>query len=187
MRSILTPHPDHPCDTVRGIAVDVRRPAPGQLVLRYLIAAAPDGLIVPPPAEPARTDGLWRHTCFEAFVRAPDGEAYAELNLAPSGQWAAYAFDRYRDGMAEAAIPDPQTAWRRTADGFELNATADLSGLGLLPPAGPWRLGLTAVIEEAATGAHSRTSYWALAHPPGKADFHRNEGFALTLPGPPAA
>ena len=49
-----------------------------------------------------------------------------------------------------------------------------------LPAAGDWRLGLTAVVEE--TGG--RISYWALAHPAGRPDFHRADCFVLELPAP---
>jgi hypothetical protein len=38
-----------------------------------------------------------------------------------------------------------------------------------------WRIGLAAVIEETS----GRKSYWALAHPLGKADFHHSDSFAL--------
>ena len=41
-----------------------------------------------------------------------------------------------------------------------------------------WRLGLSAVIEDTSGGK----SYWALAHPPGKPDFHHADCFALELP-----
>jgi len=37
-----------------------------------------------------------------------------------------------------------------------------------------WQLGLSAVIEEKS----GRKSYWALAHPPGEADFHHSDCFA---------
>lgn len=58
-----------------------------------------------------------------------------------------------------------------------LSATLDLDRLGL-PADAPWRLGLSAVIEET-SGAKS---YWALAHAPGKPDFHHPDAFALDLP-----
>jgi hypothetical protein len=134
--------------------------------------------VIPPPAAPARTDGLWNTTCFEAFVRGPGAAAYAELNLAPSGQWAAYAFDRPREGMREAEAAAPAIVWRG-AD-LTLETEFDLSRIDVLAPTGPWRLALTAVIEEA-SGAKS---YWALAHPPGRPDFHHPDGFALDLPRP---
>jgi hypothetical protein len=38
-----------------------------------------------------------------------------------------------------------------------------------------WRIGLAAVIEE--TSGH--ISYWTLVHPPGKADFHHADSFAV--------
>ena len=175
MASILRLHPDSACDAVTAITAEAARPSTGRLALIFRLAGGA-GLAIPPPAEPQRTDGLWRHTCLEAFLRAPDAPAYIELNLSPSGRWAAYAFDGYRAGMrpAELARP-PLTRWRETAEGFEL--TADLDLTGALPP-GPWLTGLSAVIEE--TGG--RTSHWALAHPPGRADFHASDGFALSLP-----
>jgi hypothetical protein len=48
-----------------------------------------------------------------------------------------------------------------------------LDHLTSLPPLVGWRLGLSAVIEE--TSGHK--SYWALAHPPGRPDFHHSDCF----------
>jgi hypothetical protein len=47
-------------------------------------------------------------------------------------------------------------------------------------PTLPWDYGLCAVIEE----RDARLSYWALAHPPGRPDFHHPACFAATLPAP---
>lgn len=124
-----------------------------------------------------RTDGLWRHTCFEAFIRPAGADAYFEFNLAPSGQWAAYRFSGYREGMAPLEIPAPRIAWRNTDQGNELTAEVDLSSVPELAGA-VWDAALTAVIE----GTDGRTGYWALAHPAGKPDFHDRTGFALSLP-----
>jgi hypothetical protein len=41
-----------------------------------------------------------------------------------------------------------------------------------------WRVGLSAVIEETS----GRRSYWALAHPSGKPDFHHSDSFTLEVP-----
>jgi hypothetical protein len=41
------------------------------------------------PRPPAFADGLWRTTCFEAFLGRPDAAEYCEFNFAPSGQGAA--------------------------------------------------------------------------------------------------
>jgi hypothetical protein len=52
--------------------------------------------------------------------------------------------------------------------------------LGKILPAGETvEVGVCAVIRTETGG----TSHWALAHPGPRPDFHRREGFALTLPG----
>ena len=51
------------------------------------------------------------------------------------------------------------------------------------PPQGLDRIGLSAIIEE----TDGAKSYWALAHPPGKPDFHHPTCFAATLAPPGAA
>jgi hypothetical protein len=178
MRLALSLHRDLTCPAVTAIDVEVARPAADALVLRYLVTGAIADLRIPPPAAPTRADELWRHTCFEAFVRPPLGAAYCELNFAPSTQWAAYRFTGYREGMSELGeVSAPRIEARTTEQGFELRAALELSAM---PADAPWRLGLSAVIEEKG----GRTSYWALAHPPGKADFHHPDCFAAELQAP---
>jgi len=60
---------------------------------------------------------------------------------------------------------------------YALRATLELDWLSSLPYDRGWHLGLSAVIEETS----GRRSYWALAHPPGKADFHHPDCFAHEL------
>lgn len=145
----------------------------GRLSLRYRLRGDLDRLAIPPPAEPARTDELWRHTCFEAFVGGA-GAGYAEINVAPSGQWAAYRFDSYRAGMAPLDIAAPQIAVTRSADTLEL--AIDLA----FDPPGAARLNLTTVIED----RDGAISYWAFFHPAGKPDFHAPDCLRLQLPAP---
>lgn len=162
-----------------GIDVAVARARPGGLALRYVVSGRIADLRMPAAAEPARADGLWRHTCFEAFVRAAPAAAYYEFNFAPSMQWAAYRFDGYRNGMGVAGgVGAPRIETRSDSARFELQATIELDGLPDLPADAAWRFGLSAVVEE----ADGEISYWALAHPPGKADFHHSDCFALELP-----
>ncbi len=172
MHLVLHRHRDTPCEAVTGIAVEVARSATGLLHLSYTANGEIAGLCLPPPATPVRTDDLWRHTCFEAFLGPVPGTAYLEFNVAPSTQWAAYHFDFYRAGMRPEPAA-PRIAVQATASTFTLDVTLDLASL----PRAPWRLGLTAVIEEK-TG---RKSYWALAHPPGKPDFHHADCFAAQI------
>lgn len=153
-----------------GFEVETRREGPGQLALRYRLTGAIADLALPPPAPPARADGLWKHTCFEAFVSAGD-EAYLEFNVAPSGEWAAYRFDAYRRGMVAPAIAAPTVEVELLGEQLELRAVLALS------EPGPIRVGVSAVIEEAG----GRLSYWSLAHPPGRPDFHHAAGRLLVL------
>jgi len=179
MRQALKLHPDSRCIAVSHIDVDVARPRAGNLVLSYCVTGEMTGLHVPPATAPTRTDALWQHTCFEAFIRASSGAAYYEFNFAPSTQWAAYRFSGYREGMAVAdEVPAPDIAVHSTAENYTLHAALDLDRLPFLPDDAAWRLGLSAVIEETS----GDKSYWALAHPPGKADFHHSDCFAHELP-----
>jgi hypothetical protein len=179
MRQALKLHPDSRCSAATRIEVDVARPRPGNLVLRYFVTGKMSDLRMPPVTAPTRSDGLWRHTCFEAFVRASPGAAYTEFNFAPSTQWAAYRFGGTRSGMRVAdEIGAPRIEMRSDAECYELQASLELDRLPGLPSDAAWHLGLSAVIEETS----DRISYWALAHPPGKADFHHSDCFAHELP-----
>lgn len=125
-----------------------------------------------------QADELWRHSCFEAFVR-PEGEAgYTELNFATSGKWAAYGFTNYREGMAPV-----EELTLHSASWLVQKSRTDLNAVLGLPPAylgRNWELGISAVIE----AKDGTKSYWALAHPPGKPDFHHPACFTATLPAP---
>lgn len=174
VRHSLQPHPDFPCRVLGGLTVETTRPAPNVLQLRYRLSGVADDLVLPPAAPPARTDELWRHTCLEAFVRLPGAPGYRELNLSPGGPWAAYRFDGYREGMANADIPTPTVTTDRAGDTFDLAAAWTLDLLSDLP----WQVAVTAVIE----AADGSVSYWSLRHPAGRPDFHHADGFVLELP-----
>ena len=137
----------------------------------------PQAIRLPAPAAaPARRDGLWQHTCLEAFVADGDSQAYWELNLAPSGDWALYRFTGYRAGQEsppEEALPFTIT---RRADGLALQLHWPLPTE--LASAAELRLGIAAVMEQ----RNGALSYWALHHPGPQADFHRRDGFSLRWP-----
>lgn len=171
--SQLHPHPDFPSPQGVTLSVDWWLPAEDTLAIAYHVSDSEARILWPAPAQ-GRTDGLWQHTCFEAFIGSTSGPAYAEFNLAPSGAWAAYAFDDYRACMRDLSpASDPHI---NGADGL-WTATIPLAGLDALLGPAPWRLAITAVIE-ATDGARS---YWALAHPAGKPDFHQPDCFAARL------
>jgi hypothetical protein len=173
MRQQLRLHPDSHSVAVASIDVEIARPRAGSLTVAYIVTGQMSSIRMPPAAASARGNGLWRHTCCEAFICASTG--YYELNFSPSGQWAAYGFSSYRSGMRIAdEISGVPIEMRSSAGGFALQASLDLDRLPGMPRGLSWRLGLSAVIEDTDGGM----SYWALAHPPGAPDFHHPDGFA---------
>lgn len=174
MHHPLKLHPDSTCDAIQRIDIEVERVGENGLHLRYTAGGKIADLLLAQPAPPERKDELWRTTCFEAFFIRGDAHEYTEFNFAPSNAWAAYRFTGYRQGMTPATnLTAPRITVQSTAERFTLTATLEF----------PHRLrdidsaALSAVIEE----TNGRKSYWALAHPPGKPDFHHAVGFALDL------
>jgi hypothetical protein len=173
----LVPHPDHPARALRRLSVDVTR-APEALAVAYTLEGDLDALRIPAPAAPAIVHGLWEHTCFELFIAADGAAVYHELNLAPSGAWAAFEFRGYRDGgPVEDETLAPRIAVRRGPDRLLLEASVPLARVAPAYAGARLRLALTAVVEDVRGGR----SYWALRHPPGRPDFHHRDGFALVL------
>ena len=178
--AVLSCHPSTPTDAVRRLAARVTR-TDGTLRITFTLDADVARLRIPAPRPPRIAPRLWQHTCFEAFVAA-DGPAYHEFNFAPSGEWAAYAFGRYRDGAPIAQDLTPRITARRTVDRLELDAVVRLDWLPGLRTCTSLRLALCAVVE----ADNSVLSYWALKHAPGAPDFHHPEAFAWLLPLPEA-
>ena len=181
-RQTLRVHPDTICAAVTHIEVDVARPRAGSLILTYVTTGKIGDLAIPPLADPVRTDELWQHTCFEVFLRSSPSAGYYEFNFAPSTQWAAYRFSNYRTGRCIATeISTPLIAVEAGPERCLLRASLELDQLESRSTSGAgdgiWRVGLSAIIEE--TSGHR--SYWALAHPPGKPDFHHPDSFALEV------
>jgi hypothetical protein len=163
---------------VTRIDVEIAQPRAELLLLSYIVSGKISDVRMPPQMPPARGDALWRHTCFEAFVGASSSACYYEFNFAPSRQWAAYRFSGYRSGMCVAdEVSAPSIEVGPTPDGWTLQAMLNLHRVPALPSRTSRRLALSAVIEDIEGGA----SYWALAHPPGKPDFHDPSCFAHEL------
>lgn len=172
----LASHPRTPAPWIDAIRVEITFDGEGALTLAYTLEGEVARLSIPPGGRPCRSDGLWRHTCFEAFVMGTP-PAYREFNLAPSGAWQAYDFDGYRQHGRPASTPAPGIACSMAGDRLTLKAVLPPQAL---PAGGPWRLGLSAVIED----SEGVLSYWALRHPPGRPDFHHPDTLALELDRP---
>ena len=169
-------HPATPADTVTAITVEYEFQPEGQLWLRYFVDCDLENMVLPLPAEPQRTDGLWNTTCFEFFLCEPASANYFEFNFSPSSQWAAYRFADYREGMTDWDTPRPEIGNDAGDTHFALEAT-----IALTPSVnGVWEASLSAVIHECG----DIKSYWALQHPEGAPDFHHRDCFALKLAPP---
>jgi hypothetical protein len=174
----LACHPETPSQPVSTIRARVSQSHKGGIAITYFIEGQISRLCLPGRSAPSRVDGLWQHTCFEAFVAIKGAPAYREFNFAPSGQWAAYAFQGYRDGGLLPQAPDPQITRRASGNCFELDALIQEASLPPLPVNARLLLALSAVIEE----QDGVISYWALKHPPGRPDFHHASAFVLEWP-----
>jgi len=178
VRALLRTHPDTPGEAVCSVAAGVHLTTGSSLACRYSLQGELARVRVPDARAGQRADGLWKHTCCEAFVAVPGAPGYYEFNFSPALDWAAYRFEDYRAGMTAAPLSQaPGLVVRRTARELELSATVHFAGLAPLLAARALRVALAVVIEED-SGRHS---YWALQHAPGNPDFHHPDGFALEL------
>jgi len=152
----------------------------GRLRFRFDLAGQLGGLKIGAAGAADRTNGLWNSTCFEVFLRQSGADGYLEYNFAPSSAWAAYLFEDYRTAMVDFPVDAPPAISSAAREGhFALEAQ-------IMLPVGwrgrPIEINLSAVVEE----TDGTKSYWALAHPPGKPDFHDKDCFALKLDAPSA-
>jgi len=141
---------------------------PGSLAATFVMTGDLHRVRIPGPRQRRVVHRLWRHTCFEVFIARKGSPAYREYNFAPSGEWAGYAFKKYRL-RGNDDPPAPRIRIRRSGGMLKLDAR--------IAAKGRLRLGLSAVIEEKG----GTLSYWALRHPAGKPDFHQRRAFALEL------
>lgn len=184
LQHALLPHPAEPVPA--GWQVDVAsRWSPGGLLLEYTLGVPAGRLRLPPrSAKPGVRDQLWRRTCAELFIGVRGEPSYLEFNLSPSGDWAAYAFDRYRADPRphEWHGPGPEVRVLPGEGATRLVATLPSAALRPLLRAGlgtVWQAGVAAVIE-----SHLGLSYWALTHPRAQPDFHDRAGFIADLSVP---
>lgn len=177
----LLAHPATAAGTTTAVSVDVDQSADGGLQFTYTLQH--DGrLRVPAAQPPGAADGLWAHTCCEAFLAVAGESTYREFNFSPSGQWAVYDFADYRKPGGSAPAVSPRIDCRLDHGALQLAARIPPAALPVLPRGRLLMLGLTVVSEDAA-GA---LQYWALRHPAAQADFHDRRGFALALALPAA-
>jgi len=177
VRFLLIPFPGEGNPAALTIGGSIARRADA-LSIRFEVRGNVSKVELPAAAEaPRRQDRLWEETCLELFLATADPGEYRELNLSPSGHWNVYRFTSYRVGVREepgfASLP---FAVRIGPEALELSMELDV---GKIVSGGETiEAGVAAVIRTTDGGK----SHWALAHPASRPDFHRRDGFALTLP-----
>jgi hypothetical protein len=178
MKIPLIAHQDFLSPEVTGLGVDIVRTNSDSVLLQYMLEGNIAALAVPETSASERRDNLWQQSCVELFVRVPGQSAYFEFNLSPSTAWAAYRFSDYRQGMAPADLAtSPVINCHRRPALLHMQVLIALSDVPELAAAAQWHIGLSAVVEDRA----GDKSYWALAHPEAKPDFHHDICFAQTL------
>jgi hypothetical protein len=180
MRFFLKPFPGegNPAGVTIGGSIARREDT---LSVRYEVRGDLAKLSIPDAAEaPRRQDRLWEETCLELFLGTADSGEYWEFNLSPSGHWNVYRFTRYREGMREEpAITSLPFDVRRDPEALILTAEF---GVGKIVTAGKELASTVAAMIKTIDGGKS---HWAPVHPASRPDFHRRDGFALTIPGYP--
>lgn len=174
---ILRPFPGRPAPQGVELSAEAQRLENGRLRLSWRLVGRIEALLLPAPSEQAqRRDGLWQHSCFEAFLGPVGAAAYWEFNLSPSGDWNVYGFDAYRQGQRPETEPTNRMLTRTSGPSLR-QLSWELPMPAQLAAAGPLDLAVTAVLEEPQQGC----SYWALSHAGSEPDFHRRDSFVQRL------
>ena len=173
----LRPHPTSPCEAVTRIVIEIDDEAfPRALRLRFRVDGDIDRIRLPATGFARRGDGLWQHTCFEAFLRPDASDSCHEFNFAPSGDWALYRFGARRSGRSLPELPAPPAIECGAGqDRIDLSAQFSIAALPELAGAASFSVGVAAVVET----EDGSLSYWALAHGGEEPDFHDPSSFAL--------
>lgn len=147
---------------------------PATLTAHFRVSGDLSRIVIPPRRPSRRAEDLWRHTCFEFFVRARASAGYVEVNIAPSTEWAVYALAGYRAGIRPIEVDAPAIELSMEPGALAITATLPLDAFAIPATAAALEVALSAVIE----AEDGKLSYWALTHPdPMRPDFHHPESF----------
>lgn len=147
-----------------------------ELLIDFCFLGPLEMLLIPKAHKhPTRKDELWKHTCLEAFFCEDSSPStpYFEVNCSTSGDWNAYYFNSYRQGMSPALNLNVQLTQHQCSHDkalFRISIRGDII-------ARIHHLGVTAVVEF----TEGSKSYYALKHAGSQPDFHLKESFNISL------
>jgi hypothetical protein len=148
----------------------------GLLSVSFSLSGDLSQIVLPTQSRvPGRKDRLWEETCFEFFLSLKGSVKYWEFNLSPSKDWNVYRFSSYRRDMQdEKNFKILPFKVKRNGSAFSLSLSVDLDQI--IQRGEPIELAVSTVIK-----TKEGQSYWALAHPGPKPDFHLREAFIFSL------
>ncbi|MCE3010142.1 MAG: hypothetical protein LW875_05980 [Proteobacteria bacterium] len=117
----------------------------------------------------SRKHELWKHTCFEAFLRPSGLNQYFEVNISPGLGWNVYEFESYRAPQppreSEALVPE-KILWKDCVleAHFRHSWTTGIS----------LEASLCSILK-----ISDQTFYFSQKHEGQKPDFHQPESFSL--------
>ena len=173
----LTPFDPLPVECNLSVGGHISRPNAETLQIHYQLTGDLNSLVIPQKANPpVRRDELWTTTCLELFIGEKNKSPYWEFNLSPNGDWNIYKLSDYRSNLTpELDYQDLASAIQSEASQLELNLVCPM----------PENLKISKKLEVAICAViqfkQGPISYWALNHGGPEADFHRRDGFVLSL------
>jgi len=147
------------------------------LSIHYDVYGDIRNILLPILSAPSRKNELWKATCFEFFLAAPQLPEYWEFNLSPSSEWNVYHMDAYRriGFREEEGIHQLPFEFKQEDDSLSLDISVELTPIH--QPEQSVHLGITAIIQT----TDGNETYWALTHHDTQADFHQRESFIIEL------
>jgi hypothetical protein len=177
LNSYPSPSPELPDVTIEARAQIKRVGDQQSIELTYSAGGALEKILWPASlsSKPQRKDELWKHTCFEAFIKPIGSDSYWEVNLSPSGDWNVYRFTSYRQGMAkEESIQVLNPCFSQEGKNWHLSCELWVPDWNSVTG---FDVGLTTVLE----ATSGQIFYLALAHAGTQPDFHLAKSFKARL------
>lgn len=141
-----------------------------ELILHYDLQGPLSELVIPEiNSSGLFKDGLWKHSCFELFIKDQDQRSYTEFNFSPSGDYAIYRFSDYRKKDLDYRY--------RTFPQISASITGDHLFMDIIIETLSGEVAICAVIEN----HRNEINYYALTHQKEKPDFHDPASFILSI------
>jgi hypothetical protein len=173
----LTPFDPLPVEFNLSVGGHISRPTTETIQIHYQVTGDLNAVAIPQRTNsPVRRDELWTTTCLELFIGAKESSPYWEFNLSPNCDWNIYKLTDYRSNLtSDLDYQYLASTILSKASQFELNVVCPIPAD--LKTAPKLEVAICAVIQF----NHGPISYWALNHGGPEADFHRRDGFVLSL------